>query len=232
MSTSSNHLRSYCRLGSHRGYRLCDQCGSVESATLKLKLCGACLTTQYCSRTCQRLHWAYHKTICRHTVALIQQASEDAPKQTIGGQDLVKDLRRFASAYSTLLGWAGFQGLQLTILPHKISEEALLIVLQYRPHVQAHCRFILSATYIVPQTFICDPLVNDEIRRRDERCRLNAGIGAMVVIIQCESTSEVMPFEVDAPQDIDWAICSDWAAVLAESISMGRTDFQPVRVSH
>jgi ribosomal protein S14 len=32
-----------------RGYRLCDQCGSVENpAIAKFRLCGGCMTTQYC----------------------------------------------------------------------------------------------------------------------------------------------------------------------------------------
>ncbi|KAL4262071.1 MUB1/samB family protein [Pleurotus pulmonarius] len=51
-----------------RGYRLCDQCGAVENpAVARFRLCGGCMTTQYCSQDCQKAHWGSHKAICQHT---------------------------------------------------------------------------------------------------------------------------------------------------------------------
>lgn len=35
-----------------RGYRLCDTCGAVENPLVaKFRLCGGCMTTQYCVST-------------------------------------------------------------------------------------------------------------------------------------------------------------------------------------
>ena len=48
-------------------------------------------------------------------------------------EGLVKGLRRFVSAHATLLGWAGFQALQLKRMPSNIRQNALLIELSYRP---------------------------------------------------------------------------------------------------
>lgn len=48
-------------------------------------------------------------------------------------ESLVKNLRKFVSAHSSLLGWAGFQALQLKRLPANVRQSALLIELSYRP---------------------------------------------------------------------------------------------------
>ncbi len=47
-------------------------------------------------------------------------------------EDIVKGLRKFTSAHSTLLGWAGFQALQLKRMPANVRQHALLIDLNYR----------------------------------------------------------------------------------------------------
>jgi hypothetical protein len=31
----------------------------------KLRSCGACFKTKYCSRACQRSHWKIHKKVCK-----------------------------------------------------------------------------------------------------------------------------------------------------------------------
>ena len=48
-------------------------------------------------------------------------------------EGLVKGLRKFVSAHATLLGWAGFQALQLKRMPSNIRQNALLVELSYRP---------------------------------------------------------------------------------------------------
>ena len=48
-------------------------------------------------------------------------------------EDIVKGLRKFTSAHSTLLGWAGFQALQLKRVPANVRQQALLIELSFRP---------------------------------------------------------------------------------------------------
>ncbi|TFK79474.1 hypothetical protein K466DRAFT_656888, partial [Polyporus arcularius HHB13444] len=114
-----------------RGYRVCDHCGSIEQPHLgRFRLCGGCvrltrsprsnqsdrrppsqMTTQYCSPDCQKAHWPGHKAICQHTASQISSAKQPGPSMMDEG--LVKSLRKFVSAHASLLGWAGFQALQL-----------------------------------------------------------------------------------------------------------------------
>ena len=44
---------------------------------------------------------------------------------------LVKGLRKYVSAHSSLLSWAGFQALKLKRMPSNIRHNALLIELDY-----------------------------------------------------------------------------------------------------
>ncbi|KAF9484862.1 hypothetical protein BDN70DRAFT_58318 [Pholiota conissans] len=206
-----------------RGYRICDQCGTVETPAVKFRLCGGCMTTQYCSQDCQKVHWPSHKVICQHTQTQVKQAAS-----TYADENVAKTLRKFTSAHSSLLGWAGFQALQLKRVPANVRQNALVVELSYHNHAEAHRRFSVSATHIVPRTYIRDPLVIADIQRREERCRQNGGIGTLVVIIQCGGTSQVMPVEVDPPAKIGWDIRDDWAQVLSHFVESGRTDFKPI----
>ncbi|KAJ7196784.1 hypothetical protein GGX14DRAFT_472846 [Mycena pura] len=206
----------------HRGYRVCDQCGAVESPSVsKFRLCGGCMTTQYCSPTCQKANWPSHKAICQHTV-------EQVSAIQYGDDKIAKNLRKFTSAHAALFGWAGFQALQLKRIPANIRQSALLIELTPTSETESHRRFSIAATHVVPRTYICDPLVITDIQRREQRCRQNGGIGTAVIIIQCGSVSQVMPVEVDPPSKITWDTRDDWARVLHHFIESGRTDFQPI----
>ncbi len=91
-----------------------------------------------------------------------------------------------------------------------------------------HFRFSIVSTRVVPRTYVRDPLVIADIQRREERCRDNGGIGTLVVIIKCGSTSQVMPVEVDPPAKIAWDTRDDWAQVLSHFVESGRTDFKPI----
>ena len=90
--------------------------------------------------------------------------------------------------------------------------------------------FAIKATHIVPRTYVTDndPLVADDIRRREERCRKSGGIGTAVILIQCGEVSQVMPVEVDHPSTISWDVREDWQAVLHHFVESGRTDFKPI----
>ncbi|KAF7331526.1 MYND-type domain-containing protein [Mycena kentingensis (nom. inval.)] len=205
-----------------RGYRLCDQCGAVETPSVsKFRLCGGCMTTQYCSPACQKVHWPSHKPICQHTVQQLSGAYDN-------GENLAKALRKFTSAHAALFGWAGFQALQLKRIPANIRQNALLIELAPTGRMESNRRFTVSATHIVPRTYICDPLVIADIQRREERCRAAGGIGTAVIIIQAGGVSQVMPVEVDPPSKITWDIRDDWASVVQHFVDEGRTDFLPV----
>lgn len=73
-----------------------------------------------------------------------------------------------------------------------------------------------------------DPLVGEDIRRREDRCRRGGGIGCAVIIIQCGEISQVMPVEVDSPSKISWDTRSDWEMTLRHFVDTGRTDFMPI----
>jgi len=209
-----------------RGYRICDQCGAAENPSVsRFRLCGGCMTTNYCSQECQKIHWPSHKPICQHTAS---QVSAVKSSSGYGEENLAKSLRKFTSAYNTLLGWAGFQALQLKRIPANIRQNALLVELSQTGHPDSHRRFSIAATHIVPRSFIRDPLVVADIQRREERCRLSGGIGTLVIIIQCGGISQVMPVEVDPPSKITWDVREDWAHVLHHFVENGRTDFQPI----
>ena len=57
-----------------------------------------------------------------------QPISADYPDENIA-----KLLRRFTSQHTALLGWAGFQALQLKRVPSNVRQSALLIELTPRP---------------------------------------------------------------------------------------------------
>ncbi|KAG5645092.1 hypothetical protein DXG03_006906 [Asterophora parasitica] len=211
-----------------RGYRICDQCDAAETPSAsKFRLCGGCMTTQYCSQDCQKIHWPSHKPICQHTadqISSVKQASS-----AFADENLYKGLRKFLSAHSALLGWAGFQALQLKRIPANVRQNALLIELSYHGrHSESYRRFSVSSTHIVPRNYIRDPLVISDIQRREERCRHSGGIGTLVIIVKCGGQSQVMPVEVDPLSKISWDTREDWATVLHHFVDSGRTDFKPI----
>jgi hypothetical protein len=147
-------------------------------------------------------------------------------------ENVARNLRKFTSAHNALLGWAGFQALQLKRVPANVRQNALLIELNYRDHPESHRRFSIVSTHVVPRTYVRDPLVIADIQRREERCRQNGGIGTLVVVIKCGATSQVMPVEVDPPSNIAWDTREDWAQVLSHFVENGRTDFKPISTTH
>jgi len=183
------------------------------------------MTTQYCSQPCQKAHWQSHKAICQHTAAVVKQHSVPASSAQ-SDENIAKNLRKFTSSHARLLEWTGFQALQLKRVPSNIRHSALLIELA--PHHDPHRRFSIINTSIVPRSIVRDPLVMDEIQKRETRCRQNGGLGAAVVVIQCGDVSQVMPVEVDPPSKITWDLRNDWADVLRHFVDTGRTDFKPI----
>ncbi|KAF9449440.1 hypothetical protein P691DRAFT_812526 [Macrolepiota fuliginosa MF-IS2] len=210
-----------------RGYRICDQCGAAETPTVRFRLCGGCMTTQYCSPDCQKIHWPSHRTICQHTASQLAGVKQQT-LSSFGDENLAKNLRNFTSTHTSLLGWAGFQALQLKRIPANVRQNALLIELDYQNHPESHRRFSVTSTHIVPRQYIRDPLVMADIQRREERCRANGGIGTLIVILQCGSVSQVIPVEVDPPNKITWDSREDWETVLRHFVSDGRKDFKPI----
>lgn len=212
-----------------RGYRVCDQCSAIEQPNTRFRLCGGCMVTQYCSPECQKAHWGSHKQICQYTSGQVSASKQSAASHGYS-EDVVKGLRKFTSAHATLLGWAGFQALQLKRVPSNVRQYALLVELSYRSSSDSLRRFSIKSTQIVPRTYVTDndPLVGEDIRRREDRCRKNGGIGTAVIIIQCGEVSQVMPVEVDSPSKISWDSRDDWANTLHHFVDAGRTDFKPI----
>jgi len=214
-----------------RGARMCDNCGAIEQPTIKqFRLCGGCMTTNYCSTDCQKMHWPGHKQICQHTAAIVAASKQQAVSAEYPDENLAKLLRRFASLHTALLGWAGFQALQLKRVPANIRQSALLVELSYRPTSDPHRQFVIKGTHVVPRTYVTsrDPLVAADIARREERCRRSGGLGCAVVLVQCGGLSQVMPVEVDSPGTITWDERADWDDVLRHFVDAGRGDFKPI----
>jgi hypothetical protein len=188
------------------------------------------MTTNYCSPECQKKHWPSHKAICQHTIAQVAATKQQPLSAEYPDENIAKLLRRFTSQHTTLLGWAGFQALQLKRVPSNVRQSALLVELAVRPSGDAQRQFTIKSTHIVPRTYVTsrDPLVAADIQRREERCRRAGGIGTAVVLIQCGAVSQVMPVEVDAPAKISWDERNDWADVLARFVDSGRSDFKPI----
>ncbi|KAH6884338.1 hypothetical protein BKA70DRAFT_1205478 [Coprinopsis sp. MPI-PUGE-AT-0042] len=228
--TAANH-NALPHSQKQRGYRICDNCGVPETPAVKFRLCGGCMSGQYCSQDCQRAHWPSHKPICQHIGQQAPKASA-LTSSADTNEDIVKSLRKFTSAHASLLSWAGFQALQLKQVPANIRKSALLVELSPREHADSHRRFSVSAAHIVPRNYIRDPDVVADIQRREERCRQSGGIGTLIVILQYGGVAQVTPFEVDPPPSkISWDERTDWHAVLNHFVESGRTDFKPISTS-
>ncbi|KZS92784.1 hypothetical protein SISNIDRAFT_455411 [Sistotremastrum niveocremeum HHB9708] len=234
--SSSSSYSSGPSLGSHgskpRGHRVCDTCGAIETAqTGRFRLCGGCMITQYCSPECQKNNWPQHKILCRHTAeqmtASKQHATAVGPSSEFPDPNLAKNLRKFTSAHADLIGWTAFQALQLKRMPINIRQYALQVNLQFRPSNDSASRFTVASVQLVPKSILndADPVVSEDVSRREERCRRAGGIGVAVVLLQCGLVSQVMPVEVDPPAKIAWDARDDWEQVFRMYTEAGRTDF-------
>lgn len=219
------------------GHRQCDNCGYAES-TLSgraLSICAGCKFVAYCSKECQRAHWNSHKGVCRLTAATIG-ASRAQGSQGAGQYptpNMAKYLRKFCSTHASLLAWVAYQALDLKHVPGNIRTKSVLIEIAYEP--SAPLRFSLRGTHFVPRTYLsqyADPLIVEDVHRREERSRRAGGIGCAVVLLQCGNMAEVMPVEVDHPAKLTaWEVREDWEEVLEWYVSSGRGDFTPPLVT-
>jgi hypothetical protein len=213
--------------------RLCDYCGKIETqATGRiLAVCAGCKFTQYCSKQCQREHWQSHRDICRLTAATIG-ASRDPNAETehygaYPTPNLAKRLRVFAGCKQTLIVWTAWQALR-----DNLSEKCLLIELAYEP--KATLKFSFKKAFVMPREYLsqhADPIIVDDVKRRDERCRRAGGVGTALCLLQCQAMAEVMPIELDQPATFAaWEIREDWESIFDFFVSSDRP-FAPPLVS-
>lgn len=89
---------------------------------------------------------------------------------------------------------------------------------------------VVEGASLIPRNFLesRDPLMAQEIARREQRCRQSGGIGTAIILVQCGGMSQVMPVECDSPSRIGWDSREDWAEILGRYVETGRLDFQPV----
>ncbi|KIY69354.1 hypothetical protein CYLTODRAFT_349672 [Cylindrobasidium torrendii FP15055 ss-10] len=202
-----------------RGHRQCDQCGAIENpAIAKFRKCGGCLSTQYCSTNCQKVHWPGHRAVCVHTTEAISSSPEH----------IVHGLRKFAESYNDLLGWVAFQALQLRRHPANIRQRAFLVELSPRNHSDRARRFTIAGTHIISRSYISDPVVQQDIQRREHRARSMGGFGAMVVVLQCGGVSQVMPIEIQSGEQ--WRHNEEWSSVFHHCIEAGLEYYLPSNV--
>jgi hypothetical protein len=83
------------------------------------------------------MHWPSHKAICQ---LKSQVAAVKPPTAGYGGENVAKSLRNFTSAHAGLLGWTGFQALQLKRNPANVHQIALLVELTPTGHSESHRR--------------------------------------------------------------------------------------------
>jgi hypothetical protein len=65
-------------------------------------------------------------------------------------ENIARMLRRFTSQHTTLLGWAGFQALQLKRVPSNVRQSALLIELTPRPSSDSNRQYVFSPLSFTP----------------------------------------------------------------------------------
>lgn len=90
-----------------------------------------------------------------------QPISADYPEENIA-----KLLRRFTSQHTTLLGWAGFQALQLKRMPSNVRQSALLIEVSPRPSSDPHRQCVISTPSISPDRFTLMPPPHFQVHRQ------------------------------------------------------------------
>jgi len=220
------------RQSPQRGHRECDNCGKTETAlTGRFSLCAQCKIVQYCSKDCQRSHWASHKAVCQVTAQTVARVQHEAQsnKEDYPSDQLPKYLRKFCSHHASLLAWVAYQALELRRMPANIRSKSLLIEIEFDP--SAPQRFKLVDTHFVPRSYLsqyADPTIVNDVSRRESRCRAAGGIGTAVVLLQCRAMCEVMPVEIDSPARLaDWEVREDWEEILEWYIMAGRSDFKP-----
>ncbi|KAI0783782.1 hypothetical protein C8Q75DRAFT_810579 [Abortiporus biennis] len=106
-------------------YRQCQKCWKRRADDVKLFVCGACKITSYCSVTCQRADWPFHKQACKANKAYREQMAEHDESmlalRLFSGEDLDKPLSSqvsvevgdFLKRFRPLICQAGYRCLQI-----------------------------------------------------------------------------------------------------------------------
>lgn len=212
-----------------RTTRVCDSCGAVErNGCDRFRICGGCLCAVYCSENCQKMVWNSHRPTCRFNAAQMALAEQQG-SDLYGDSKLSQHLRKFVSRHEELIQWAAVQALEIKRAPFNMTQKALVIVLDHRPHPKSLLQFTVKQAQTTPlDTLLRDsePTLLSELQQREARSRARGGLGALVVIVQCGGIIQVVPVEV--PCHLTWDSRDDWEPTLRKFVSEGRTDFKPI----
>jgi len=146
--------------------------------------------------------------------------------------NIAKRLRTFCACHQTLIVWTAYQALSLRRQPGNLTEKCLLIELNY--DAKATLKFVFKASFIMPREYLAqhaDPIIVNDVVRRDERCKRAGGVGTALVLVQAGGMAEVMPIELDQPVTFAaWEEREDWEQIF-EYFTASEKPFCPPLVS-
>ena len=85
------------------------------------------------SENCQKMVWNSHRPTCRFNAAQMALAEQQG-SELYGDSKLSQHLRKFVSRHEELIQWAAVQALEIKRAPFNMTQKALVIVLDHRPH--------------------------------------------------------------------------------------------------
>ncbi|KAJ7870622.1 hypothetical protein B0H14DRAFT_2725651, partial [Mycena olivaceomarginata] len=110
------------------GTRLCGgpSCSNTENNGVRLRLCGSCKATYYCSAQCQRNHWSEHKIFC------LEQASRRAAElsECVALEQTYSLWRKAIGSF--LYTWICVHALGVNKYPENIPTKFVLLTIRKR----------------------------------------------------------------------------------------------------
>ena len=172
-------------------FRKCSasSCGRSSACGARLKACGRCKTSRYCSTTCQTVDWPSHKTTCNLNSAVDQVYA--AP----GDRSLSAHLRRWESLHTPTFVLACVLGMDLCQEPRNVFDCALVVNVIPRESVDPRAKFAVSLverkTFSEVSEFLQRTGHGQVIERHQAESRVANEMGALgqaLVLLRCQSS--------------------------------------------